>query len=269
MRLKEQLKGKLSEKDLSRLSNRFHVIGDVAVVSLPPDLECSRKDIASAIISQHRNIRTVLNKTSKLEGNERIAAFELLAGDGTLGATVTEHREFGFVYRLDVSRVFFNSHLSYERSRIASKVRPGEKVLVPFCGVGPFVVPLAANGAAVYAIEANPEACRWLAENIRLNRVSDRVAIIRADAFDAPRMLRIQFDRAVVPTPYGQDEILEAAASAVKSGGSVHFYTFKKRNQIDGLVEKYGGMGLELELFRRCGNVAPGVCRWVFDLIKR
>ena len=67
-------------------------------------------------------------------------------------------------------------------NRIASKVRPGEIVLVPFCGVGPFAVPLAAKGAAVFALETNPEACRWLAENARLNRVEESVVIIKGDA---------------------------------------------------------------------------------------
>jgi tRNA (guanine37-N1)-methyltransferase len=52
----------------------------------------------------------------------------------------------------------------------------------------------------------------------------------------------------------------------VKKGGMVHFYTFKKRHQIEGLIEKYESLGLDVELFRKCGNVAPGVSRWAFDL---
>ncbi len=264
MKLREQLKGTLSNEDLSRVSNRFHVIGDIAIVSIPPELEGCKKDIAGAIISRSRNIRRVLNKTSKLDGDRRVASFELLAGEGT----ITLHREFGFAYRLDVAKVFFNSHLSFERSRIASKAQPGEMVLIPFCGVGPFVVPMAAKGSRVFALESNPEACRWLAENVRLNGVEDNVVIIKGDAFSSSRMLKMQFDRAVVPTPYGRDQILETIAPAVKKGGGVHFYTFKKQHQIEGLIEKYEGMGFSLEFLRRCGNVAPGVSRWAFDLVK-
>lgn len=264
MNLKEQLKGTVPPEKLNLLSNHFHVIGDIAIVSIPPELEGCKKEIASAIISRRKSIRTVLNKTSKLEGAKRVASMEVLAGDGT----ITLHREFGFVYKLDVAKVFFNSHLSYERNRIASKVQPGERVLVPFCGVGPFVVPLAAKGAIVFALESNKEACRWLAENIELNRVEDNVVIIRGDAFTTSRMLKTKFDRIIIPTPYGMDQILEAIAPSVKKGGDVHFYTFKKQYQIDGLVEMYGKMGLRTELFRSCGNVAPGVSRWAFDLVK-
>jgi len=264
MKLREQLRGTISEEDLSRISNRFHVIGDVAIVSVPPELKGCKNDIASAIISRCKNIKTVLNKTSKLEGERRVASFELLAGVGT----VTLHREFGFAYRLDVAKVFFNSHLSHERNRIASKVQPGETVLIPFCGVGPFVVPLAAKGSRVFALESNPEACRWLAENIRLNGVVDDVVIINGDAFGAPRMLKMQFDRVVIPTPYGMDAILESIVPLVRRGSFVHFYSFKKRYQIEGLIDKYENIGFQVELCRKCGNVAPGVSRWAFDLVK-
>ena len=171
MRLRERLKGIIPEDDLARLSNRFHVVGDIAIISVPPEMEIYKMDIAKTIVSGHRNIKTVLNKVSKLEGDRRVAGFEILAGN----ETVTVHREFGFCYRLDLRKVFFNSHLGYERRRVALKVRPGERVLVPFCGVGPYVVPVAATGARVVAIESNSEACKWMSENARLNRVEDNI----------------------------------------------------------------------------------------------
>lgn len=166
MRLRERLKGIIPEDGLARLSNRFHVVGDIAIVSVPPEMEIYKMDIAKTIVSGNRNIRTVLNKVSKLDGDRRVASFETLAGN----KTVTLHREFGFVYRLDIREVFFNSHLSYERNRVAQKVKSWERVLIPFCGVGPFAVPAAANGASVVAIESNSEACKCLAENASLNR---------------------------------------------------------------------------------------------------
>jgi len=247
----------------SFVPNRFNVIGSVAIVSIDSDREDKRR-VAEALILEHKEIKTVLNKVSKLEGDRRVASFEVLAG----GETVTLHREFGFVYKLDVSTVFFNSRLGYERARVGSMAKPEEKVLIPFSGVGPFVVPIATRGSNVVAVEKNPEACRWLAENIRLNRVEDNVSIIRGDAFLLPKMLRQKFDVVVIPTPYGQDEILDAICPLVKRGGMIHFYTFKKKDQIEGLIEGYETMGFHVEFYRRCGNVAPAVSRWAFDLIK-
>ena len=113
------------------LPGRFSLVGDVAVIPIPPELDGQKLEIGEAIISSHKNVKSVLNKISKLEGERRVASFEVLAGCGT----VTCHREFGFAYELDVSRVFFNPRLAYERMRVASKVRDGERAIVPFVGV--------------------------------------------------------------------------------------------------------------------------------------
>jgi tRNA (guanine37-N1)-methyltransferase len=49
----------------------------------------------------------------------------------------------------------------------------------------------------------------------------------------------------------------------------IHFYTFKNRDQADALVREFTKKGFEVVVRRRCGNVAPGVSRWVFDLGKK
>lgn len=267
MQLRERLKEIIPEDDLTRLSNRFNIVGDIAIVSIPPELEIYKMDIAKTMVSGHRNIKTVLNKLSKLEGNRRVAGYEILAGN----ETITVHKEFGFRYMLDLREVFFNSHLGYERRRVALKVKPGERVIVPFCGVGPYVVPVAAAGARVVAIESNSEACKWLAENTSLNRVEDNVDLIKGDALGVADLLNLRhlkFDRAIIPTPYGVDRALDILSPLVKNKGAIHFYTFRKKHQIDGLIAKYETSGLDVEFYRSCGNVAPGVSRWVFDLIK-
>jgi tRNA (guanine37-N1)-methyltransferase len=265
MRLKEMLNGIVPEESLGRLSDGYHVIGDIAVLSLDPELDCYKNEIASALLNQCNYIHTVLNKTSRLQGEDRVAHFEVLAGNGN---TITAHKEFGFIYHLDVARVFFNSRLGSERMRVANAVKDGEDVLVPFAGSGPFVVPIAARGARVVALEKNRDACLWLARNARQNRVQDKIAVINGDAFRMAELLKTDFDRVVVPTPYGMDRIIKTALQMVKAGGWLHFYTFKKRHQILELQKSYEDLGLEMRQCRRCGNVAPGVSRWVFDMVR-
>ena len=206
MRLTEKLQGVVPEECLGGLSDRFHVIGNIAILSLAPELLAYKKEIAGAVLSSGKNIHTVLNKTSKLQGEKRLAGFELLAGCGN---TITTHKEFGFLYRLDVASVFFNSRLGYERMRVAAAVLAGEDVLLPFSGVGPFAIPLAARGARVLALEKSREACHYLAENARLNRVERMIARGNADAFHMAKLPRKDFHRAVIPAPYGADGILE------------------------------------------------------------
>ena len=47
----------------------------------------------------------------------------------------------------------------------------------------------------------------------------------------------------------------------------IHMYTFKTKNEIPALIEKYKQKGFDLTYYNSCGNVAPGVSRFVFDLV--
>lgn len=297
--LRDAMRGIVEEPLLPMVPKRFDYIGNVAIISIPPELAAYKEAIASKLFSMRGNTRAVLNKVSKLEGEHRVADFELLLGE----TTETIHRENGYTYKLDVKKVFFNPRLYSERKRIASKIKSGEHILIPFAGVGPFVLPAAGKGSRVYAIEINPEACAYLEENIRINRLEGQITVIQ-DYFEeifhmlnsaktseelvntafsdlpvclCPQKIETEsfqipengFDRAIVPIPYSMDHFLERVSELVKKGGYIHFYTFKAESQIPELIEAYEKMGLEMELYRRVGNVAPGVSRWVFDLIKK
>lgn len=339
--LRDAMRGIVEEPLLPMVPKRFDYIGDVAVVSIPPELAAYKEAIASKLFSMRGNTRAVLNKVSKLEGKHRVADFELLLGE----SAETIHRENGYTYKLDIKKVFFNPRLYSERRRVASKITSGERIIIPFAGVGPFVLPAAGKGATVYAIEINPNACACLKENIRINRLEGQITVIQEDfekLFRTENILHTEntlhtenilhtehvfqpekgfqnfdpakankdsetgesggnggkignknfpglpacpspgkgedkdlqvpdsgFDRAIVPTPYGMDRFLERTSELVKKGGYIHFYTFKAESQIPELIEEYEKIGLEVEFYRRTGNVAPGISRWVFDLIKK
>ncbi|WP_048143387.1 class I SAM-dependent methyltransferase [Methanosarcina horonobensis] len=274
--LRDAMKGIIEEPLLPLVPKRFDYIGDIAVISIPAELGAYREAIVLKILSMRGNTRAVLNKVSKLEGERRVAHFELLSGE----SAETFHRENGYTYRMDVRKVFFNPRLYWERARVASKVLPGESILVPFAGVGPFVLPSAGKGAMVSAIEINPDACVCLKENLRLNKLEGKVTVIQGDAEfilchsgslknEGLHVPENGFDRAIIPTPYGLDYFLEEVSDFIKKGGYIHFYTFKTESQIPELIEEYKKLGLEVEFYRRAGNVAPGVSRWVFDLIKK
>jgi tRNA (guanine37-N1)-methyltransferase len=263
MGLKEQLRGIIPDQALHYVSDHFEVIGDVAVISIPQELSGYKHVIAQEIVSRRKNICTVLNKVAKVGGDNRTAGYEILAGD----TTVTLHHEFGFAYRLDLSRVFFNTRLAYERMRVIDQTESGERVFVPFCGVGPFAIPAAAKGAEVVAVEQNPEACRWLEENISLNRVRKNIITIHGDAADTNLLPYRQFDRLIIPAPYGMDRMLDILSPLAVKDAMIHFYTFKTRNEIPALIEEYRQQGFDATYYNSCGNVAPGVSRWVFDLV--
>jgi tRNA (guanine37-N1)-methyltransferase len=264
MNLRTFLAGVIPDEKQRYLRDSFDVIGDIAVVTIPPELADYRQEIALAVLSLRRNIRTVLARTSPADRDERVPGYDFLVGS----STVTEHHEFGYRYRLDLSEVFFTGRLSTERRRVAGQVEPGELVLVPFCGVGPFVIPAADRGASVTAVENNPAAVRWLRENLALNRVEDRVGVLASDAFALSDPAGAPFDRVISPTPYGKDEILDILVPMVREGGVLHFYTFRSDRQIPGLISDFEKRGYVVLFHHRCGWVAPGIGRYVFDLRK-
>lgn len=262
MGLKDQLAGSIPADLLPYLSDHFEVIGNIAVLFIPRELGGYKTLIAEAVVSKRKNIATVLNKTGKVAGDSRTARYEVLLGE----TTVTVHREFGFSYRIDVGSSFFSARMASERKRVTDMVKPGERVYVPFAGVGPFAIPAAARGADVRAVEKNPGAFRWLAENVARNHVGKNCQIVPGDALDRDHMPRKEFDRLIIPAPYGMDRALDLLLPCLAGGGMVHFYTFRPQEQIAGLVAAYEEKGFTVRYSSPCGNVAPGINRWVFDI---
>ena len=203
----------------------------------------------------------MLNKVAKVSGNGRTAAYEILTGT----TTETLHREFGFAYHFDVSGVFFNTRLASER--IADQTESGERVYVQSCGVGPFVIQAAARGAHVVAVEQNPDAFIYLEENIGLTKVKQNIIAIQGDAFDIGQLTHWLFDQIMAPAPYGLDRIFDTISPLVARNGMMHFYTFKTRNEIPALIEECAQKGFDVPRYSPWRNVAPGVSRWVFDLV--
>ena len=81
--------------------------------------------------------------------------------------------------------------------------------------------------------------------------------------------LQEAFDRLIIPTPYGMDAVFDVLVPLLKSGGMIHFYTFCNQEPGRYKGEEFEGSGFDRIVQRRCGNVAPGISRWVYDLRKR
>jgi len=237
------------------------VIGDIAIINIPPALEHQKHLIAQMLVSHRKDVRTVLRKLSKIEGAARIGEFEILLGTGT----TTLHRENGCVYYVDVAKTYFSGKMYHERNRIARKVNDGEDVLVLFAGVGPFLIPIKkTRNVNITGLDSNPDACAFLKKNIKLNGIE--ADVILADANSIGRLFKKRFDRIVMPTPYGQDRFLDIVSPILRSNGYVHFYTFKKDFELQHFKKLLEEKGWRIDFYRDCGRVAPRVSRYVFDL---
>ena len=264
MSLRELIKDKLQEEKLLLVPRGFEVIGDIAILNLPPSLYDEKYLIAQALLSHNKKMKVVLLKKNKLSGEKRTAEFEILIGN----RTTTIHKENDCLFNVDIAKTYFSGKLYFERSRIADKVNNGEDILVLFCGVGPFLIPIAKRKKVnIIGLENNPFACALFRKNAGLNHIG--ADIIMGDANTICNIFRKRFDRIVMPTPYGQDHFLSLARPLLKPGGIVHFYTFKKDFEISHFKRVLEELGWHIDFCRDCGDVAPRVSRYVFDLRKQ
>jgi len=230
--LREALLKDLQPATVDQITKSFDIIGDVAVISIKEGMSKYRKNLVSALLSVHPNVRLILAKVSPVSGIERVASYERWYGSGT---TETLHREHGCVYSLDVTKVFFTPRLSTERMRVACLVEPDETVCDLFAGVGPFSVLIAKlrPSSHVKACDISPEAVTYLKGNVRLNGVSDRVEVFQGDAAEvASRFLRGLCDRVIMNLPRQAELYLAAATDALRTqGGTIHLYSFRRASQ--------------------------------------
>jgi len=222
----EALDGALSPSELSFLPRSFDIIGDIAIVEIPPELSHAKKLIGEAIIKVHPKIKAVFAKAGPVTGIFRIRDLEHIYGEFK---TLTLHREYGCVFKVDVLRTYFSPRLSLEHHRVASQVRDGETVVDMFSGVGPFAIMIAKYAkATVYAVDANPYAVQLLNENRKMNKLKGQVYPILGDARSILSSCRLEksADRVIMNLPEKAHLFLDVACKIVKSSGVIHYYAF-------------------------------------------
>lgn len=228
MRLKEALVGKLTPTQLNLLRG-FDVIGDIALMEIPPELVKKQGVIAKTLMGLLPSIKVVAKKKGGHKGMYRKQPVEVIGGEKR---KTTVHREHGVSFALNIETCYFSPRLSTERIRIAKQVKPGENVLVLFSGVAPFPLVIAkhSKAAKVIGIEANPSAHKYAVENVKRNKLGDRVIVKKGDAKKAiPKM---NFNRILLPWPQRADEFLASTLKHAKKGTTLHFYDFQPEGEL-------------------------------------
>ncbi|MCS7131928.1 MAG: class I SAM-dependent methyltransferase family protein [Hadesarchaea archaeon] len=270
--LREALRGELTDVELQKI-RAFDIVGDIAVIKLPDELLPKKEIIGRALMRVHRNVRTVLLQTGPVSGEFRTRGLEVVAGEPR---TETVHRESGCTFKVDLARVYFSPRLAHERLRVASLVGPGEVVTNLFAGVGCYSIVVAKRGKAkkVYSIDKNPVAFRYMCENIRVNKVGDRVVPLLGDAKEVVESIANEADRVLMPLPELARDFLDVALRALKRGGGViHFYDYGVEPDPFGpsleFVRRVAGeWGYDVELLsnRLVRSYAPNCYHIVLDL---
>lgn len=251
LELRDFLETRVPAAPRDLLPARAKRIGGVALLRLRPELEELGKEIGEAVKEFYRVNSVYLIRG--IEGVERRPSLELLAGEPV---TEVVHREYGCIYKLDLTRLMFCLGNSFERLRVAGLTSRGEVVVDMFAGVGQFTIPIALLGEPkkVYAIEINPIAHQYLLYNIKLNGVGNRAEAILGDC---RKVVRERFegvaDRVIMGYLGGTIQMLPTALSALKpEGGVIHFHDLARRggeeNFVNEVLETATKYGFEVRL---------------------
>jgi len=202
------------------LPSSFDTLGSIALVKMADEIAPYAQQIGKAIIATQKSIKTVC-MDSGIVDEFRTRNVKVVAGDKT---TETVHREYGMTFRMDVAKVFFSPRLATEREVVARNVVAGEVVIDMFAGIGPFSVLIAKTRSpkVVYAIDLNPEAIRFMKENIALNKAGAVIPIL-GDAREEIAKLE-KADRIIMNLPHDASGFVADALKALKPGGTIHYY---------------------------------------------
>lgn len=226
---------------LESLPHAVDFIGDIAMIEIPSELKPFKNLVGNAILQTHKNVKTVLEKASAINGIYRTRDYHLIAGENK---TSTVHHEYGCTFHVDVAKAYFSPRLSFEHKRVAALVKPGEIIVDLFAGVGPFSVLTAKekSDVKVYALDINPSAVELLKINIQANRVVSKVYPVLGDARQVvTEQLHGVADRAIMNLPESAIEFVDVACQALKpSGGVIHFYAFvREPDSIEKLQSRF------------------------------
>lgn len=216
------LEDKVSHEDVENIRKSFDVIGDIVILEIPPELEEKKYVIGKAVLDFTKR-KSVYYKKSNIQGVTRTRELEFLAGVDDLE---TVHKEFGIRFKLNPSTVYFSPRLATERSRIVDEVCDSETIIDFFAGIGSFGISIAhVKNARIYSVDINPEAFKYVNENIKLNSLVGEVIPLMGDIreviVDLPPA-----DRILMNLPGTAKDFLDVAIEHLKCGGTLNYYEF-------------------------------------------
>jgi tRNA (guanine37-N1)-methyltransferase len=250
------------------LPSSFDTLGSLAVVKMAEEIRPHAKQIGEAIMATQTAIRTVCMDAGVVD-EFRTRNIKVVAGEKT---TETLHKEYGMTFKLDVSKVFFSPRLASEREIVAKQVQPGEVVIDMFAGIGPFSILIAKTRSpkVVYAVDANPEAIRFMKENLALNKVP-AVTPLLGDAREQVASLE-KADRIIMNLPHEALGFLPDAIRALKPGGIIHFYEIVEESDFEKRMHELAdaavreGRVLKVLATRKVKSYSPTMTFYGLDL---
>ena len=231
----------------------YQAIGDICLIRV--------KDIKTAerILREHPKFKSVYYQ-GKIRGKYRLPKIDWLAGEKK---TEVLHKENNCIFKLDIKKVMFSKGNQEEKRRMLEKVKPGEVGVDMFAGIGYWTIPIAkfSDPKTVYAIELNPKSHNFLRENIRINKVTDKVIALKGDCKHWCKSLGKVADK-VIMGYFDSVDFLPSALNVLKKAGIIYFHFVAKEDGIKIKLE-----GLKVKKLRQVKQIAPRTYHYVAELV--
>jgi tRNA (guanine37-N1)-methyltransferase len=221
-----------------KVPRAFNIIGSIAVLELDDELTRFKDAIAEKLRELHPFLKAIYTKGSERTGDFRTSMLDLLWGTDD---PETIHLENGFRYRVDVKDAFFDPRLVCEHARIVNIVRSRAQAMTScnildlFCGVGPFIIPLASEpNTRAWGVDLNPRAIELLEANIAMNKLDP--ARVHGHAMDAREFFDHDvetnppraFDALILNLPRKAHEFLDSCRERAKPDAPIFWYTIAR-----------------------------------------
>ena len=249
----------------------YDVLGNIAVVKfITGEKSYEKKRQALQLLMRHKNVKTVLEKTSRFSGRLRTLKTKHIAGAKTKEAI---YKENGCIIRFNVDACYFSPRLANERYEIAEMVEPGERVLVMFGGVAPFALVIGKLSEAneVVSVELSRECNKYAIENVKRNKLQDEVEIVQGDVKKVLPKMKGKFDRIVMTRPNLKETFLDIAFPLIRKNGMIHYYGFYEEKRVDELKElilseaKKAKKKIKILIIKKAGDIGMRRYRYRVD----
>ena len=275
-KLKEELKGKLTEKELSLLPRGFQIVGKVIILKLKPELHDKKDLISEFCLKFFPSIKSIYLNKGKIIGTYREPEkIEYIAG---INNPLVEHTEHKIRYRFDITKIMFSKGNLNERKYLTTLVKPGEVIVDMFAGIGYFSLPIGKHShpKKIYSIEHNLESYKFLTENVKINHLEQIILPIKGDSREEVIKLSesgIRADRVIMGVfPAPKDFIIQALTLTKEEGTFIHYEGVAGKEDYDLLYKEFNliaekeGYKCELKAHRFVKNYGPHLYHLVYDI---
>lgn len=266
MKFKELLSKKLNIPYPELLPKGFQEMGDIIVLRLKPVHEPYEEKIARAV---HELTGKRVAIWKEVKGELRRPEIKVYFGNG-----ISTRKEYGCIFQLDITKVMYSKGNVGEKGRLLKLVKPGEKILDMFAGIGYFSIILAKHkDVVIHAIEKNIDAYFFLVNNIYLNRLNNIIPLL-GDNREVIPILKQKgelYDRILMGYLPSSTEFLEYALIVAKNT-IIHLHEVLRKEDIEKfktkIVDKIEKKGFSAQVLniRNVKSYAPHKYHMVFDI---